>query len=112
MGATIHMHYCMNELVGWSLFHSEKDKECAKCGMKEKNNFCCKDEHKYVKLDIEHQKTTITQYLQLLDTPLLVIPFADFCFKGNDVSTNFPIFHSPPKTLQDHLYILNCVFLI
>ncbi len=32
IGATVHQHYCMGELVGTSLFDL-KDDECGKCGM-------------------------------------------------------------------------------
>lgn len=112
MGATIHMHYCMNELVGWSLWHGEKDKECGKCGMKEKKGGCCKDEHKQVKLKTEHQKSATAQYIQFLDVPALITPVADFSFKVTPTSLAFPVSNAPPKIPRERLYILHCVFLI
>lgn len=112
MGATIHMHYCMNELVGWSLWHGEKDKECGRCGMKEKKGGCCKDEHKQVKLKTEHQKSVTAQYIQFLDVPALVTPIVDYSFKGTPIALDFPVSNAPPKIPRERLYILHCVFLI
>lgn len=112
IGATIHMHYCMNEFVGWGLWHGKKDKECGKCGMKEKKGGCCKDEHKQVKLKTEHQKSVTAQYIQFLDVPALVVPIADFSFKGTSISLDFPVSNAPPKIPRERLYMLNCVFLI
>ncbi len=112
MGATINMHYCMNEFVGWSLWHGEKEKECGKCGMKEKKGGCCKDEHKQVKLKTEHQKSATAQYIQFLDVPALITPVADFSFKVTPTSLAFPVSNAPPKIPRERLYILHCVFLI
>ena len=112
MGATIHMHYCMNELVGWSLWHGEKDKECGKCGMKEKKGGCCKDEHKQVKLKTEHQKSATEQYIQFLDVPALTTPVTDSNFEIKPASLTFPVSTAPPKIPRERLYILHCVFLI
>ena len=112
MGATIHMHYCMNEFVGWSLWHGEKEKECGTCGMKEKKGGCCKDEHKQVKLKTEHQKSATAQYIQFLDVPALITPVADFSFKVTPTSLAFPVSNAPPKIPRERLYILHCVFLI
>jgi hypothetical protein len=45
IGAIIHQHFCMGELVNFSMFIS-KDKKCGKCGMEkhtDANNECCKD---------------------------------------------------------------------
>jgi hypothetical protein len=112
MGATIHLHYCMNEFVGWSLRHAKKDNECGKCGMKEKKGGCCKEEHKQVKLKAEHQKSVTAQYIQFFDAPTLVTPIADFCFKGTPISLDSPVSNAPPKIPIKRLYILHCFFLI
>lgn len=112
MGATIHMHYCMNEFIGWSLWHGKKDKECGKCGMKEKKGSCCKDECKQVKLKTEHQKSGTAPYILFIDAPALVTPVAYYNFKGTPISLDFPISNAPPKISRERLYMLNCVFLI
>lgn len=112
MGATIHMHFCMDKFVGWSLWHSDKDKKCGKCGMKEEKGGCCKDEHKQVKLKTEHQKSAAAQYLQFLDLPALVTPLTDFSLTVASVSLSFPVSNAPPKNPGERLHILHCVFLI
>jgi hypothetical protein len=56
IGATINMHYCMNQFAGWSLT-SEKKEKCAKCGMR--NTGCCKDEKKQIKLTLDQQKSSL-----------------------------------------------------
>ncbi len=72
MGATVHMHYCMGDLVGASLLHHDEHK-CDRCGMVKRtdDNGCCKDEHKTFKTT-EHSKTT--NDLQLLQFSEAVIP--------------------------------------
>ena len=112
IGATVHLHYCMNKFVGASLWQSNNNK-CGKCGMTEKNNKgCCKDEHKQIKLKTEHQKSAITQYFQFIGTPALITPVAEFNFKGTAGSLTFPVSNAPPKIPRERLYILLCVFLI
>ena len=112
IGATIHLHYCMNDFVGWSLWHSDKDNECGKCGMKDKKDGCCKDEHKQIKLKNEHQKSSIAQYFQLLDVPALINPLAEYSVKATGVSLTFPVSNAPSKIPKERLYVLHCVFLI
>jgi hypothetical protein len=111
MGATIHLHYCMDKYVGGSLWHGEDDNKCGKCGMKEKKDSCCKDEHKQVKLTTDHQKTTI-QFIELPEAPAFVTSLIDIVVSIPSVAVNHPATNSPPKTLRGPLYILNCVFLI
>ncbi|MDX2048044.1 MAG: hypothetical protein SFU87_14735 [Chitinophagaceae bacterium] len=111
IGATVHLHYCMNDFVGWSLWHGDDDK-CGKCGMKEKKDGCCKDEHKQVKLKAEHQKSTDSIYIQLLDAPVLITPVTSSVFKGALIPLSFPISKSPPRISKERLFMFHCVFLI
>lgn len=111
MGTTIHMHYCMNKYVGGSLWHGKEDNKCGKCGMKEKKDGCCKDEHKQAKLTTDHQKAA-TQFVELTEVPAFVTSLIDIVVSVSSVSINHPIPNGPPKTLRGRLYILNCVFLI
>jgi hypothetical protein len=111
MGATIHLHYCMNDFVGWSLRHGKNNK-CGKCGMKEKKDGCCKDEHKQIKLKAEHQKSTPAQYIQTMDAAALITPTAAFSFRGVSIPLNFPLSNAPPEISKERLYILHSVFLI
>jgi hypothetical protein len=55
MGTTVHLHYCMNKVVGWSLMDN-KDHQCHTCGM-EKKGGCCKDTKAQIKLAADQQKS-------------------------------------------------------
>src|SRR5688572_30125687 len=71
VGATVHLHYCMDKLVNVGLWHKE-EKQCGKCGMEksdENNKGCCKDEHKQVKLENDHKGTSayqLTEWISIL----------------------------------------------
>jgi hypothetical protein len=54
MGTTVHLHYCMNKMVGWSLIDNQ-DHQCHNCGM-EKKGGCCKDSKAQIKLAADQQK--------------------------------------------------------
>jgi hypothetical protein len=113
MGATVHLHYCMNEFVGWSLLHGKDDK-CGKCGMSEKDKKgCCKDEHKHFKLKADHQKSNATQPIFFITTPALFIPVVDFDIHSySTVTETYPTSHAPPDINRKRLNILYGVFLI
>lgn len=114
-GATLNMHYCMGELADWGL-GLNKSKTCGKCGMEkseEKDNGCCKDEHKFVKNDTD-QKTTEAgiQITQLLGVALPVA-FLEVSSNGfPSVTEENPISHAPPRSCGVAVYVRNCVFLI
>jgi hypothetical protein len=112
IGATIHLHYCMNKFVGWSLWHSDNDKQCEKCGMKEKKGGCCKDEHKQIKLQTEHEKGATAKYIQFVETSQLLTPIESYDFSVPVISVTHPTSHAPPKIPKERLYLLHCVFLI
>lgn len=114
-GFTVHMHYCMGKLADWDLGHN-KSKTCSKCGMKksdEKDNGCCKDEHKFIK-NITDQKTSETGFhlIKLISVALPVsfveVPAASF---SSETEINL-LSHAPPRSAGVAVYIRNCVFLI
>ncbi|MES2648139.1 MAG: hypothetical protein V4717_14780 [Bacteroidota bacterium] len=111
IGATVHLHYCMNEFAGWDLFHDEKDNACGKCGMKEKKGGCCKDEHQQIKIDDDHQKSTVTKHIQLIVSPALLTLFAAYIFKPTALPYYTPFSNAPPL-IPKRLHLLHCVFLI
>ncbi len=114
-GATLHIHYCMGKLADWGLGHNNS-KTCGECGMEkseEKDNGCCKDEHKFIKNDTDQKTAEVgLQMLQVLAVALPVsfieIPFNDF----HSVTEENPISHVPPRSCSIAVYIRNCVFLI
>lgn len=113
MGATVHLHYCMNEFVGWSLLHSKDDK-CGKCGMEEKDKEgCCKDEQKQVKLKTDHQKAGASTFLNILLAPAINTPVPDFNFQPFlQITESYSTCHAPPDIGDIKLHVLHCVFLV
>lgn len=114
-GATIHMHYCMGKLADWGLGHN-RSKTCGNCGMEkseEKDNGCCKDEHKFVKNDND-QKTAealvITFASQVIDLPIEYFSVLDI--PVSSVTEKYPVSHAPPRSNGVAVYIRNCSFLI
>ncbi len=114
-GANIHMHYCMGKLADWGL-GDNKSKTCSKCGMEksdEKDNGCCKDEHKFVK-NSSDQKIAETG-LQMMQLASTAIPITFFEIPDNSipsVTEENPISHAPPRSCGVAVYILNRTFLI
>jgi hypothetical protein len=113
MGATVHLHFCMNEFVGWSLFQG-KDAKCGKCGMEEKDKGdCCKDEHKHFKLKTDHPKSNVTQLITFNATPALFAHVIDFDIHYySTITETYPTSHVPPDINRKRLHILYSVFLI
>ncbi len=114
-GANIHMHYCMGELADWGLGHNNS-KTCGNCGMEkseEKDNGCCKDEHKFVKNDNDH-KTAETFVInlanQVIDLPIEYLSVFDI--PVSFVTEKYPVSHAPPRSNGVAVYIRNCSFLI
>ena len=113
-GATVHMHYCMGELVNWSLGHNNP-KICDNCGMEKtdaKDNGCCKDEHKQLKIEKDQKVAESFKMMQLLPSTLPVsfieVPALNFCC----VTEKSPTCHSPPRNSDIAVYIRNCAFRI
>jgi len=113
MGATVHLHYCMNEFVGWNLFHSKGEK-CGKCGMPDKNKSgCCKDEHKHFKLKVDHQKANASQLISFIFMPVLIAPAGDIDSHSNfTVEKTYPASHAPPDINRKRLHIIFRTILI
>ncbi|MBA2562026.1 MAG: hypothetical protein H0V14_03785 [Chitinophagaceae bacterium] len=113
VGATVHIHYCMNELVGWSLSKTNTEK-CGKCGMeKESDDGCCTDLHKQIQHKDSHKKVDSSPGLPYF-TGISILP------QANAVINIFYSFttvrglaiHPPPLITLLRLHILKCVFLI
>lgn len=110
MGATIHMHYCMNQFAGWS-FSSEKKEKCSKCGMK--NTGCCKDEKKQFKLSSEQQKAEYAQGLSWAPIIVTAIP-VPYLSPSIDILNKQPFaqIHAPPLLLKNQTQAFFSIFLI
>ena len=109
VGATVHLHYCMDKLINWSLLKSDGDK-CGRCGM-DKDGGCCKDEHKVVKNSFD-QKTTessieVIKFLPVT-SPVAVYNISEFY---SSLIHEYPVSNAPPINGKG-IYIRNCVFRI
>ena len=111
VGATVHLHYCMDKLINWSLLNGDGDK-CAKCGMK-KDGGCCKDENKFVKNNIDQKVAeSAIQLTQMaaIATPVGLIYPSEHYFSS--LIQEYPISNAPPRSNGVGIYILNSVFRI
>ncbi|MCK7557044.1 hypothetical protein MKQ70_19345 [Chitinophaga sedimenti] len=59
-GFTVNVHYCMGEIASVK-FHNADDDACNKCGKPgaKGGGDCCKDVHKFLKVDQSHQAAKI-----------------------------------------------------
>jgi len=120
VGATVHMHYCMDHLVGWGLVDHES-KDCIACGMAKdapmagcsvgmKN--CCHDEHKHFQSDRAQKPAqtwaewNLTPALALLSVngwnePMVMVP-----------AIGRPVANGPPLLRQVPIFLRNRCFRI
>ena len=124
MGATVHLHYCMDKLVAWG-FGKEKTnkKACRYCGMpkaattdkhcEKESKGCCKDEQKIVKLENDQKISDASfQCLQIPDEAN-THAFSDYTFEYvYSLAEKFPVTNAPPQTGNVSLFVRNCVFRI
>jgi len=110
-GIAMEIHYCMGKKAGVDFFGNDNDR-CGKCGMKEKKNGCCNDEHKFYKLSDSHKNVSNTLSFE---APVVSIPEPlptfDFLLIPIPVKSNIAN-HSPPAYDRPPVCILHCVFRI
>ena len=109
VGATVHLHYCMDKFIDWSLLKSDGDK-CDKCAM-EKDGGCCKDENKFVKNNVDQKVTeSAIQLIQMaaVATPTAFIYTSEYHFTS--IIQENSLSHAPPRNNGIGIHILNCVF--
>jgi hypothetical protein len=106
-GIVISTHYCMGEVAGYALGHSEKEL-CDTCGMD--NDGCCHDELSVHQLKSDHQSGNFSYSFSLpaLPVPIWEQPKADYTLQRQH-SVSF--YNSPPPVLNN-LQARLCVFRI
>lgn len=115
VGATVHLHYCMDKFISWDLNETE-NKTCGKCGMKESatKKGCCKDEIKQLKIDTDHQKSTVESFIKIFQSP--AIKYATFLLAFNnvvfDINANAKVYAPPLLPLPEKRTILYCTYRI
>ena len=122
MGATVHFHYCMGELVSWGLIDHTGGKNCDFCGMTKVGasgecmvgmNNCCHEEHKQIKNDKDQklgQEVPSSLKAGLLNTDLPQAAWA-IVFPVSPVISH-PVAHGPPLQGTVPLFLRNCNFRI
>lgn len=114
VGATVHLHYCMDKLVETGLW-KDNDKKCGKCGMEKSpngDNGCCKDEQKQYKLESDHKAATAYQLSHVLVAAVPVSFIELPQIKLATITEQHPLSHAPPRSGDIAVHIRNCVFRI
>ena len=113
-GATMNYHFCMGEMANISIL-GNGDKNCGKCGMEKhpaRDNGCCKDETKWLKIEDDHK--TSPAHFQVPKLPLETISailFFNDLFASQQVCA-IPESKAPLRSFEIETYLLNCVFRI
>ena len=112
-GATIHLNYCMGQLVTKTLMHDNfPSKNCSVCGMAQnQDDGCCSEEIKQLKIDNDQDLPGTGRVAGAIFSiaPSLWIERPAVCVPV--LSVRFAqIFIPPPK--HTAIFIRNCVFLI
>ena len=109
VGATVHLHFCMDKLINWSM--NDESSKCKNCGM-EKDGGCCKDENKFFKNNIDQSATGTIQLLPVpvihADVPVHSINADHVPILVNRSCTS----HAPPIISATDILVRNCTFRI
>jgi hypothetical protein len=114
-GADLHYHYCMGKLADWSVWSQNDEKKCSKCGMDkndEGNNGCCKDEHKWFKIEDDQKANFQLESPTLSSTEINQISGCTFSRVLTGISKLHPISNAPPRKNDIAVFILNHNFRI
>lgn len=115
-GAVVHLHYCMDKLVGWALWHNDNGRDkCSKCGMDKgaKSKGCCKDEHKLVKINKDHKNDNNSYKLnQPVKNVFSCHIISETHLLANSLFERRPQSLAPPLTCLNDTYLLNRNFRI
>ncbi|QEC44356.1 HYC_CC_PP family protein [Pseudobacter ginsenosidimutans] len=115
-GATVHLHYCKGELVDIQLGEKE-NKSCNGCKAPKKTvkpcmKNCCKDEHRMLKVEKDHQQAGDVQF-KFVQPFFHALPVAYFELPDVFVSGSehvLPDKHAPPLFNSVQLHLLHCNF--
>lgn len=109
-GITVHLHYCMGEVINWGLRDTDGGK-CDKCGM-EKDGKCCKDEQKFLKNNTDQKIAEPVMPVSLAATfaSPAFLNTSEYYFSG--LIENLSVNPDPPLKSGFEILLLNCVFRI
>lgn len=127
-GVTVHMHYCMNELVKVNFGQTEKENcrkcssaeatkadKCNKCGNKKvTSKDCCQDKQGQLKIE-KNQQASQSLY-KIGDFHAITLFHYPGTFQNLFISSNekvgLPLNNAPPLKGSVSTFILNCTFRI
>ncbi|MGJ1431170.1 HYC_CC_PP family protein [Sphingobacterium spiritivorum] len=111
-GTGVHLHYCMGQLVNWSLIEDQSD-ACGFCGMEKKQTgekSCCQDVHYEADVD-KAQNSTVNSYKfeQLASAILQPVPPEMSPSSSVWVDALSLVYsNAPPSGQQIPVFIKNC----
>ncbi|RZL33402.1 MAG: hypothetical protein EOO96_12245 [Pedobacter sp.] len=114
-GAGVNLHYCMGELVDWSLTDSQKH-ACDFCGMEKKKateKSCCKDVQHQAKVDqAQKANAQIYKFEQVAFIVPQVKPIETYLFPVAQDFLQEARSNAPPLRQQTPIFIKNCTYRI
>jgi hypothetical protein len=114
-GTSLQWHFCMGERSDVKWNKTSGKKTCGKCGMekREKPNGCCKDEHKWFKIQDDQKANTYAfQLLQLQPAAPVTVNDYNFTPSLSGIDGLLPDSHAPPRSWAIAIFKRNCVFRI
>ncbi len=111
-GIAMEIHYCMGKKAGIDFYKLENEK-CGRCGMLEKKNGCCNDEHKFYKIEDSFKHSSNNINFSFFEGRIIT---AYFVFSHEPILLQsiikIPPYYSPPFETYPSECIKNCVFRI
>ena len=108
-GIMVNLHYCMGELASVDYGHA-KQENCGKCGMPDNGNACCHTDSKLIKLQDDHQLSTVVfAFTQPALEPVATLWHAVAVAEDHSSLVQSAI-HAPPDIYSNHVYLVNCIF--
>jgi len=109
-GVMVNAHFCMDRFDSFKLYKTASDR-CASCGMHAENNGCCHDEITIIKLQDDHQTSSVSFQLKNLEPVVADLPEFIAIEMSNDRFVDH-LNHSPPLLTAQDIYLQNRVFRI
>jgi hypothetical protein len=111
-GASVDLHYCMGNLIGWDFDYSSKE-DCRNCGMKTKSDKGCCD-NKQIQAKVDKDQQASYNNVSFATDHFVVLPVY---LNADDVLVNaktivHPSIHAPPLINHTPVYLFNCNFRI
>ena len=115
-GFSTYSHYCMDRYVETTFWQKDMGK-CSICGMEQSKSAkknCCKEEHKQVKLEKDHQAAEWNfQQTPLFATAILPTSYAiQPGLRLVNLAIHLPVNNAPPTDTYLPIYVRHCTYLI